>query len=66
MNIPTPRTDAVKTTSKYPEASDYYGMLYHANQLERELVTMTEAAKQAVMERDDALAKIQSVTQPAR
>lgn len=52
MNIPTPRTDAVKTTSKYPEASDYYGMLYHANQLERELVTMTEAAKQAVMERD--------------
>jgi hypothetical protein len=54
MNTPTPRTDDVETTSKYPVASQYYGLLAFARQLERELFAMTEAAKQAVMERDDA------------
>ena len=36
MTTPTPRTDAVETTCKYPESFHYYALLDHARQLERE------------------------------
>ena len=52
MTTPTPRTDHIETTSKYPEAFHYYELLEHSRELEQELAAMTEAAKQAVMERD--------------
>ena len=46
MTTPTPRTSAVATTSKYPEAFEYYGLLYHAHQLERELTQLAARVKE--------------------
>ena len=49
MTIPTPRTDSFASSRYDDRPPEWIGF---ARQLERELAAMTEAAKQAVMERD--------------
>ena len=63
MNIPTPRTSAVATTSTYPESFAYYGLLYHAHQLERELIETKEKLAIAMRFAETSLENINILTQ---
>lgn len=53
MNTTTPRTDAKAYTCDCPDIQEDAVPADLCRQLERELTTMTEVTKQAVMERDD-------------